>query len=338
MELNFISFEKSRNEEHKKYKKVQKIHFTTVVPIDNQGVTINYQSVILSMGSCFAVNIAKKLQHFQYQSVSNPFGIIFNPLSLEKLIVKSLSDDFFSEDDFFQNNGLWHCFDFHSELSQFSLDKIQLIANQQLSILKETILKADYFFITLGTAWVYLIDNQVVANCHKVPQNQFVKKILSPEEIQQSLERMVNFVTAKNPKIRFIFTISPVRHLKDGLTENQRSKAHLLTGLHSFLEKNSKANYFPAYEIMMDELRDYRFYADDLLHPSDLAIEYIWERFSQNYIDESGFADMKIIDSIQKSLQHRPFNPESEQFQIFKEKLKQKIQQITQKYPFMKFL
>lgn len=312
-----------------------KMNFRTIVPIKETDSKIEYQHKILSLGSCFAVNIAKKLEWFNFQIITNPFGILFHPLAIENLIERAVNNQTFSEVDFFELNQMWHCFDFHSELSQNSLKDIENTANYRLSLLRKSVIQSDYLFITLGTAWVYIHNKKAVANCHKVPQNQFIKQLLSVAQIEKSLQNIINLVRKINPTLNVIFSISPVRHLKDGFIENQISKAHLVAALHSFLSKNSAVGYFPAYEIMLDELRDYRFYDDDMLHPSAFAIEYIWKRFSENHISSTCFNDMKLVDNIQKGLKHRPFNTKSEEYIAFKRNLNKKIDDITQKYPFM---
>ncbi|MDO4782220.1 MAG: GSCFA domain-containing protein [Capnocytophaga felis] len=312
--------------------------FRTIVPLKQPDFKISYNDRILSVGSCFSVNISKKLKYYNFQTVTNLFGILFHPLAIEKLIEKTLKNNLFNEDDFFKHNDLWHSFDLHSELSQTSLDKAIRVANQKIGEFKNALQNSDFMFITLGTSWVYTHTNgNIVANCHKVPQTNFSKKLLSVKEIEKSIQNTVNQVKNTNSKIKIIYTISPVRHLKDGFVENQISKAHLINGLHSVLSQNTEIEYFPSYEILLDELRDYRFYADDMLHPSEFAIEYIWERFVEMYICEKSLSDMKQVDSIQKGLKHRFFNPEGEQSKNFQEKLNEKINKIIEKYPFMTF-
>ncbi|MFK8276219.1 GSCFA domain-containing protein [Capnocytophaga cynodegmi] len=314
------------------------MNFRTIVPLKESDFKISYNNRILSIGSCFSTNIAKKLKYYNFQIVTNPFGILFHPLAIEKLVKKSLENTYFDENDFFKHNDLWHSFDLHSELSQTSLSEAIDIANKKTEEFKNSIQNSDFLFITLGTSWVYSLENgNVVANCHKVPQADFSKKLLSVSEIEKSIQNTVNQIKNKNPKIKIVYTISPVRHLKDGFVENQISKAHLIAGLHSFLLQNTEVQYFPSYEIMLDELRDYRFYAEDMLHPSDVAIDYIWERFVEKYISEECFYDMKQIDSIQKGLKHKVFYPKSEQSKIFQQKLSEKIHKIIEKYPFMTF-
>jgi hypothetical protein len=313
--------------------------FQTTIPIKKSDFLINYSSKLVSLGSCFAENMGDKFDYFKFSTITNPFGIIFNPISLEKIIVRSIHKKYFTEKDVFFHNEAWHCFEVHSELS--SPDKADFLAtlNQLIDTTNGHLEKATHCLITLGTSWVYkhIESDVIVANCHKVPQKQFVKELLSVADIESSLKRIVSEIQAVNPNCKFIFTISPVRHSKDGFVENNISKSHLITALYQFLSKTTSSIYFPSYEIMMDELRDYRFYAEDMLHPNQTAIDYIWMKFSENYIYEIEFETMQHVSEIQKALNHRPFNPNSESHLKFKDNLKQKINSIVAKYPEMKF-
>ena len=212
--------------------------------------------------------------------------------------------------------------------------------NRILSDTQKQLQQATHIIITYGTSWVYrhIETNGIVANCHKVPQKQFSKELLSIDSIQKSIQNTVSLIATLNPKCNFIFTVSPVRHLKDGFVENQVSKAHLIAAIYATTNtKQQTLNYFPSYEIMMDELRDYRFYAEDMIHPSQVAIDYIWERFKESSIPETAYVTMDVVESIQKGLAHRPFNPNSESHQKFEANLKEKIATLEAQYSFMKF-
>ena len=304
------------------------------------------------LGSCFAENMGEKFQYFKFQSTTNPFGIIFNAVSLEKLIRRCVENRQFTENDIFFHNELWHCYEVHSELS--NPDKEEFLNNLN-SIVESThiqITSLTHCIITLGTSWVYRLrqaqseKDGIVANCHKVPQKEFTKELLSIIQTEESLESIVSLIHSINPNCNFIFTVSPVRHIKDGFVENTLSKAHLVSAIHSVLNQKFSTSlelttqnniYFPAYEIIMDELRDYRFYAEDMLHPNQTAIDYIWIKFFENYISESEFGLMNDICSIQKGLQHRPFNPNTENHQKFLKDLKTKMTTIEKKLPFISF-
>jgi hypothetical protein len=313
--------------------------FQTTIPIKKPDFLIDYSSKLVSLGSCFAENMGDKFDYFKFQNTTNPFEIIFNPISLEKIIIRSIHKKYFTEKDIFFHNEAWHCFEVHSELSNPDKTEFLTALNQLIDTTNGHLEKATHCLITLGTSWVYkhIESDEIVANCHKIPQQQFVKELLSVADIESSLKRIVSEIQVVNPNCKFIFTISPVRHSKDGFVENNVSKSHLITALYHFLSNTTSSIYFPSYEIMMDELRDYRFYAEDMLHPNQTAIDYIWMKFSENYIDEIEFDTMQHISEIQKSLNHRPFNPNSESHLKFQDKLKQKINSIVAKYPEMKF-
>ena len=312
------------------------MQFQTPIPIPKSHFPIDYDSKVLSLGSCFAVNIAEKLNYFKFQNTVNPFGILFHPMAIEKFLGFVANQKQFEENDVFFHNERWFSFDAHSEMNQ--MDKNQLLQNlnQKVSETKEQLSKASHLIITLGTAWVYqhVASQKIVANCHKIPQKQFKKELLSVDKIQKSLQNTIELVSKINPSIHIIFTISPVRHIKDGFVENQWSKSNLISALYEILNRNSEiSNYFPSYEIIMDELRDYRFYAEDMIHPNQTAIDYIWKRFSETWISESVFPVMEQVSGIQKSLFHQPFNPNSESHQVFVSKLNQQIQQLQKQFP-----
>lgn len=316
------------------------MNFTTKIPITQNANPIDYNSKIVSFGSCFAENMGDKLCYYKFQTQVNPFGIIFNPFSIEKLIERVVLQRYFTKDDIFFFNERWHCYEVHSELSDADSEVFLSKLNQILSDTQKQLQQATHIIITYGTSWVYrhIETNAIVANCHKVPQKQFSKELLSIDSIQKSIQNTVSLIATLNPKCNFIFTVSPVRHLKDGFVENQVSKAHLIAAIYATTNtKQQTLNYFPSYEIMMDELRDYRFYADDMMHPSPMAIDYIWERFAATQIDASAITTMELVQTIQKGLAHRPFNPNSESHQKFEANLKEKIATLEAQYSFMKF-
>jgi hypothetical protein len=320
------------------------MNFTTKIEISKNSNPIDYNSKIVSLGSCFVENMEDKFQYFKFQSATNPFGIIFNPVSIEKIIRRVVEQDFFTDKEIFFHNERWHCFEVHSDLSHSNAAELLGNLNQILSETKKQLQEATYIIITYGTSWVYrnIEKDTIVANCHKMPQKQFTKELLTVATVRESIENTTRLIQFINPNCNFIFTVSPVRHLKDGFVENQVSKAHLITSVYHVLMESEICNlksviYFPSYEIMMDELRDYRFYAEDMLHPSQIAIDYIWKRFKETSISERTYATMDAVESIQKSLQHRPFNPNSESHKKFESNLQTKITTLVDQYSFMKF-
>ncbi len=315
--------------------------FSTPVSISNSIHPIDYNSKMVSLGSCFADNMGEKLDYFKFQNTTNPFGIIFNPASIEKLVYRAVNQKKFTEEDIFFHNERFQCFEVHSDLSSENKEEFLDNLNTKLELMHLKIKEATHVLITYGTSWVYQekVSGTVVANCHKMPQSHFDKHIISVATIEAAIQNTVDDVRKLNPNCAFIFTISPVRHIKDGFVENQRSKAHLITALQNLLSDHllDYASYFPAYEIVMDELRDYRFYGDDLLHPSTMAIDYIWHRFRVSSISEAVASVLDEVDVIQKSLMHKPFNPTSQGHQKFQSQLQEKIASLLENYPVIQF-
>lgn len=320
------------------------MQFRTEIPIQKNDFPIDYHSKLLLLGSCFAENMAEKFQYFKFQITKNPFGIIFNAVSLEKLVERIVTKKYFTEKDIFFHNDLWHCYEVHSELS--NPDK-EAFLNNLNTIIKSTnnqINKLTHCIITFGTSWVYRLrqaqsDNSaIVANCHKVPQKEFTKVLLTAEQNQKSIQNIISLIHSVNPNLKFIFTVSPVRHSKDGFFENNVSKAHLTSAIYKIVNYQlSIANYFPSYEIVMDELRDYRFFEKDMLHPNQLAVDYIWEKFVNSTITNQSQKLMEEIGTIQKALAHKPFNPNAESHKIFLDNLKSKINNLQSQFPFINF-
>ena len=315
------------------------MQFRTKVPILSSNFKIDYNAKIVSMGSCFAENISEKFNYFKFENTCNPFGIIFNPVSIEKIIYRVLNQFFYSEKDIFFHNERWHCYEVHSDFSSFDKEEFLENLNAVLKTFLIQLFQASHIIITYGTSWVYrnLESNAIVANCHKVPQAAFSKEILSVETIEKSIQNTMNLIQEINPDVNFIFTVSPVRHLKDGFAENQLSKAHLISALHSSKSQLPTSSYFPSYEIMMDELRDYRFYREDMIHPNSVAIDYIWQRFSETAVSAESHPIMKEVETIQRGLAHRAFNSNSESHQQFLSTLSDKIVSLQNHFPRIQF-
>lgn len=315
------------------------MQFRTKISIPQSDFKIDYNSKIVSLGSCFAENMAVKFDYFKFENSCNPFGIIFNPVSIEKMMYRIVNKFFYTEGDIFYHNERWHCYEVHSDLSCSNAAEFLENLNAILRTSLTQLFQASHIIITYGTAWIYrnIESKSIVANCHKVPQSTFSKEILSVATIEKSIQNTMEFIQKINPNVNFIFTVSPVRHLKDGFVENQLSKAHLIAAIHSSNFQLPSPSYFPSYEIVMDELRDYRFYAEDMIHPSPVAIDYIWERFSETSISEESYSIMKEVETIQKGLAHRPFNPNSESHQLFLSKLQDRMVQIQKRFPQIQF-
>lgn len=317
------------------------MNFSTVVPISYTGKKITYEDKILCLGSCFAVTIGEKFKTYQFQQTINPFGILFHPKAIEKIVEYAVQGYEFTASDVFEHQEIWSSFVAHSDLNELEQEDIVTKLNVKLFDLQTALRESSFITLTFGTAWVYALKEtgELVANCHKVPNAQFEKRLLTYEEVVGSYKHCIELIRTVNSEAHILCSISPVRHIKDGFVENQRSKSILFAALHDAIveRKDAKVSYMPIYEIVMDELRDYRFYAADLIHPNAIAIQYIWERFVAHYIDESMYGVMKKVDEVQKGLNHRPFNPTAEQHMKFLDSLIEKIDDLLVNYPFMNF-
>lgn len=292
---------------------------------------IDYSAKVLLLGSCFSDNIGAKFDYYKFQNLSNPFGVQFHPIAIETLITNAINEKFYTESDAFFHNEQWHCFDAHSKFSNASKAMLLNDLNAKIETANLFLGHSSHIIITLGTAWAYrfIETDTYVANCHKIPQRKFLKRLLSIDAISESLDAIVSLVKSINPSVSFIFTVSPIRHLKDGFVENTRSKAHLISAIHEFLGQKSSINeqlfYFPSYEIVMDELRDYRFYKQDMVHPNALTVDYIWEKFKSVWVSKDAERILDDVEMVQKSLAHRPYNPDSEAHQAFLDRLQKQM-------------
>ena len=315
------------------------MHFSTQVPTALSNNPIDYNSRIFLLGSCFAQHMAQKFERYRFISHVNPFGILFQPTAIEAFIGHCLLQKKFSQDDVFEQHGIWHHYDAHSALDGFSANEVCDSLNIAARAGEAQLTSATHIIITLGTAWVYRhkASGNYVANCHKVPQREFDKELLSVERIGESLDKILLMIAKINRTAQVIFTVSPVRHLRDGFVQNQRSKSNLIAALHPTIEKHPNTHYFPAFEIVMDELRDYRFYAPDMIHPNSVAIDYIWERFGQAFIAEDARSTAAEVEAVVRGLEHRPFNPDTVQHRNFMASLAQKIAALQSRFAHMKF-
>ena len=292
----------------------------TSVDIAPSARQIGYGDKILLLGSCFADNIGAKFSEHYFQATVNPFGTLYNPASIAAAITN------LGNSQLVEHNGLWHSMMHHGAFSD--KDKEQLIARceQSRALLQRALKEASTVVVTFGTAWVYEMEGQVVANCHKLPANRFTRRCLTVNEIVEMWQQIV----ASMPDKHWIFTVSPIRHVKDGLHANQISKAILLQAVDMLGQ-----SYFPSYEIMMDELRDYRFYAEDMVHPSALAVEYIWQRFVENYINKDTQKEMRVLNQLWRDNQHRMLHPETDEARSFVQRLAERKAQLQQRYPWI---
>ena len=301
-------------------------------------IKINHQQNLLLIGSCFTEQIGSKLTNHKFSVLDNPNGILFNPVSITKSISSYIDNKQYSEADLFYQNECWNSWEHHSRFSKPDLQKCLAGINESQSKANAFLKKADWLLITLGSAFIYELENkEVVANCHKVPTDKFAKRLLPVEEVFAGLQQMIEKTQIFNPDIKIIFTVSPVRHLRDGFVENNRSKATLIQAVHQLIEKNTDCFYFPAYELIIDDLRDYRFFAEDMVHPNYAATNYVWEKFVATCIDEPSQQLMKEIAVIVAAKNHKPFNPTSEQHKKFLQTNLQKVKKLQEQFPYILF-
>ncbi len=312
--------------------------FRTEIKIPKEKNTIDYHSNIVLFGSCFTENLERHFNYFKFKNLSNPYGILFHPKAIEKAIFQCINHKEYKQQDLYFNDDHWLSLDHHTKFSSSDPEKILDQINTKISEAQKALTHASHIMITLGTSWVYryIKTNELVGNCHKIPQKNFQKELLSIDQIKESLMRIKFLIKEINPESTIIFTVSPVRHIRDGSIENTQSKAHLHTAIQQ-ITNQQQVFYFPSYEIMMDDLRDYRFYKNDMLHPNETAMEYIWEKFKDVWISEDCCSLMKEVDGIQKSLLHRPFREESEKHREFLHHLKTKIEKLTKRHPHIRF-
>ena len=322
------------------------MEFRTTLNPTKSNITIGYDDSILTIGSCFAENMGARLSALRFSTLTNPFGIIYNPISISTGITKLLTEEIYTEKDIFQNGDLWHSWQHHSKFSMPKKDDILRGINDSLLEATTFFQKANRLIITLGTANVFIEkkSGEVVANCHKVPSrnletglDNFDKKRLSIEEIVESFTDILNKINAQNTGIQIIITVSPIRHIRDGLIENQRSKATLLLAVEEICRQFQNVHYFPAYELMMDDLRDYRFYEADMIHPSSQAIDYIWDYFKEVFFTNKTNCVVNDVQKMNAMLQHRPLHPNTEGYQQFVNSVNNKMIELKTKYPYLKF-
>ena len=312
--------------------------FRTIIPIQKE-LDINHSNKVMMFGSCFTENIGQKLIDHKFSVSCNPLGILFNPISILQAINRIVDNKKVTEQELFEHEGVWNSFSFHSQFAQLSVSEYLANINPIIDASHQFIKSCDFLFITLGTAWIYedTETNEIVANCHKVASTRFNRRRVPTTECCDAILSAIEKIHKVNEHVNFIFTVSPIRHWKDGAHGNQLSKATLLLAIDKICDMYSNCSYFPSYEILMDELRDYRFYADDMLHPSEFALKYIWERFSDCYFSEETKAINKEVESLNQALHHRPFNPESHSYKTFQEQTQTRIAELEKKYPFIKF-
>ncbi len=288
----------------------------------------------LAIGSCFVEHIGGWLRAVKFNLLLNPFGIVYNPISICRQLNLLLKENVYPLDQLFQHNELWHTFDHHSQFSGIDKATVLTNINNAFSKSKTQLKQADYLIVTFGTAHVYSLknENHIVSNCHKIPNTNFDKQRLSVKEIMNAWTPLIETLKKTSPDLKILLTVSPVRHLKDGVIDNQRSKAILLLAIDNLVQQYDNCFYFPAYEIMMDDLRDYRFYAKDMIHPSDVAIDYIKEKFAATFLNVDSQLIVRKIEEIQSAVGHQPFQPNAIAHQDFLKKTREKMNALEQEF------
>ncbi len=302
---------------------------------------ITHHQSMLMIGSCFTENMGNLLRASKFNIMDNPNGILFNPISVSEAVQQYINCKIFSKKDLFYLNEAWHSWKHHSKFSGITAEEAVEKINQSTCNAHNFLKNANYLLITVGSAWVYELTNDaegavksgVAANNHKAPANWFTKRLLSANETIAALKKMLAALKIFNPHLIIIFTISPVRHLREGVVENNRSKAVLIQSVHEIVEQSAQYYYFPAYELVIDDLRDYRFYAEDLVHPNYHATQYVWGKFVEACITEDSQQLLKSIQEINIAYQHKPFNPSTIAHQQFLKKYVVFIKQLIVKHP-----
>ena len=307
--------------------------FRTEIPIQKFPVDINYKSKVLFLGSCFSDNISQKLIDRGFSVTANPFGVLYNPISIKNGLEILLEKKQFIISDLIQSHGLYHSFSHHGSFSDVSEEKTLKKINHSVKANKNVLKDANVAFITFGTAYVYEHQGQIVSNCHKLPAKEFKHYMLSVEDIVSEYKSLLIKLNAQNSELKIVFTISPVRHWKDGAHENQISKSVLHLAIAELQKQFDFVYYYPSYELVMDDLRDYRFYAEDMIHINSQAVDYIYKHFQNSFYSEKTVGLEKQVLKLKQALNHRPFNPNTKEHQVFVKNTKAKIEQFTLGHP-----
>ena len=292
--------------------------FRTEIEIAPLAEGVGYDAKIFALGSCFAENISERLKKAKFSVKTNPFGVLFNPFSIANVLERLDEARTFAVCDIEAGRECFFSYDAHSSLDGKSHTEAFANMNRAVALGSKALHEADWVILTFGTAWVYEREGRVVANCHKQPAKEFCRRRLSVQEIVERYESLFEGVLRDK---RVILTVSPVRHVGDGLQENSVSKATLRLAVEELVAKYENASYFPSYEIVVDDLRDYRYYGDDLAHPSKMAVDYIWEKFCDAVLAKSAREKLPQVAQIVAAAEHRPFNPESEEHKLFCQKM-----------------
>lgn len=309
------------------------MEFKLNFPIQEQSfIELDHKGVLL--GSCFAKEQAKQFHYNGMDVLSNPFGVLYNAASLFQIVLRASNQIEYKDSEYQETDGIYFHYQHHSDASGTQKKEAAILANRKNLELKQHLEQASFVVLTYGSSWVHMIKEtlEIVGNCHKQPAKTFSKKMLSKEENKTFIANTIDAIEKLNPLVKVILSVSPVRHVKEGLVQNNRSKAAIHLAIQELIEERDRVMYFPAYEIVMDELRDYRFYAKDMVHPNQESIDYVWKRFMEVHFTEKGIKDIKRVDSFRKLENHRPQFKTEEHLQ----KVKESKLNLIQEYPYLK--
>lgn len=311
--------------------------FRTEVKLSKHHGAITHDSAIMMLGSCFSDNMAEQLSRRLFNVKANPFGTLFNPASISQILQRIASRKHFCENEIFKSGNLYRSYDCHSSLCDISADNMLDILNQEIDSSAEFLYKATDVFLTFGTAWIYELKEtgKVVANCHKQNPNMFARRKMSIDETETQIKNAIEAIKSVNPKAKIWLTVSPVRHLADGAHENNLSKATLLLASEN-VSKQTDIIYFPSYEIVLDELRDYRFFSSDMCHPSDMAVNYIYELFSEAYFSQDTIELATKCEKLTRRMSHRPMTADNDAFEQFKKETILQQEKLLSLHPHLK--
>lgn len=315
------------------------MEFRTKITVARSYFFIKHSSRVMLIGSCFSENIGSRMERAMMRVVVNPFGALYNPASIRRAVSLLVDDAGIAADELFEANGVWNSFNFHSSYSRATCEATLSVMNESIHSALEHLRGCDVLFITLGTSFVYRLKDlggMVVSNCHKLPADRFVRSLMSVEEVEGELAETVKMLLGVNPQLRIVFTVSPIRHISDGLSDNCLSKSILRVAVDRVVRAMPDAcSYFPSYEIVVDDLRDYRFSAPDMTHPSEVAVDYIWEVLTQTYFEDGDRHLIERCERMTRRLLHRPMSHNAEVVDRFRTDTQAALSRLRAELPYI---
>jgi hypothetical protein len=311
---------------------------TTSVELPSDLPRLMQSDKLMLIGSCFSENMGERFFRAKFNCVTNPYGVLYNPFSIARALREISGNKVYTEADLFFYNNEWHSRMHHSDFSSEMPETALYLINDSLNSARQQLRELDMLLLTFGTAWVYEQEKEIVGNCHKQPEQYFVRRRLSVDDVVNEYGTLLDQLLNMRPELKVILTVSPIRHTRDGMHANALSKSILLLAIErlQMLFPNC-VYYFPAYELLLDELRDYRFYAADMRHPSDVAREYVWQKFVESCFTPQAVEIAEACETLYKAIEHRPSRPQSKEYKRFLEQLMLKIDRLSEKYPYLDF-